>query len=237
MFGFQKAFYWVFLASTVSLAAPRLDAQEDDATRITEEDKKVFKDFMEGAGDVIKAKRQKALQAMAISNLRQIGLALFEFESEYGTFPDEKTAVAVKQATETKADLKAATANDCFFQLIAAGMVGTDRLFSFEVPAGKQNEKPEKLMNLDKCAFSYLSGMNAAGNPSRPLVVVPLVKGKTTFDPAILGGRAIVLRVDNSVQSFPIEKDGRVLIEGLDLFDPAQPFWEGKVPPIRWPKD
>ena len=80
-------------------------------------------------------------------------------------------------------------------------------------------------------------GMNGAGNPSRLLVVAPLVKGKTTFDPAVLGGKAVVLRVDNSVQSFPIGKDGRVMIDGLDLFDPAQPFWDGKVPPVLWPKD
>ena len=39
------------------------------------------------------------------------------------------------------------------------------------------------------------------------------------------------------VQSFPIGKDGKVMIDGLDLFDPAQPFWDGKVPPILWPRD
>jgi len=57
------------------------------------------------------------------------------------------------------------------------------------------------------------------------------------FDPKVLGGKAIVLRVDNSVQSLPIEADGRVLIDGKDISDPAQPFWNGKVPPIKWPEN
>ena len=110
-------------------------------------------------------------------------------------------------------------------------------MFLLEPPAQKPGGPPKQPTGLEKCAFSYFSGMNAAGNPGRPLVVAPLVKGKTTFDPAVLGGKAVVLRVDNSVQSFPIGKDGRVMIDGLDLFDPAQPFWDGKVPPVLWPKD
>lgn len=237
MTGISKPIPWAFAAAITLLAQPRVMAQNQDADKITEEDKKAFKDFKEGAEKIRNAQRAKVLQAFAISNLRQIGLALFEFETEYGSFPDEKTAVAVKDATETKADLKAATANDCFYQLIAAHIIETDRLFLLEPPVVKEGAGQKPLTSLEKCAFSYFSGMSAAGNPGRPLVVAPLVKGKTTFDPAILGGRAVVLRVDNSVQSFPIAKDGRVMIDGLDLFDPAQPFWDGKVPPILWPKD
>lgn len=237
MTGISKSICWAFAACITLLAYPQLVAQNQDAEKITEENKKAFKDFKEGAEKIRNAQRQKAFQAFAISNLRQIGLALFEFETEYGSFPDEKTAAAVKEATGTKADLKAATANDCFYQLIAAHIIETDRLFLLEPPVAKEGADPKPLTGLEKCAFSYFSGMNAGGNPGRPLVVAPLVKGKTTFDPAILGGRAVVLRADLSVQSFPIAKDGRVMIDGLDLFDPAQPFWDGKVPPILWPKD
>ncbi len=67
-------------------------------------------------------------------------------------------------------------------------------------------------------------------------MVVPLVKGKTTFDPQAYGGYALILKVDNSAVLLPIESDGRVLIDGKDIFDPTQPFWEGKVPPVKWPE-
>ena len=237
MTGISKSIHWAIAVSLTLLAQPRVVAQDPDTDKITEEDKKAFKDFKEGAERIKNAQRNKALQAFAISNLRQIGLALFEFETEYGSFPDEKTAAAVKEATGTKADLKAATANDCFFQLIAADIFEADRVFLLEPPAEKPGGPPKHPTALEKCAFSYFSGMNASGNPGRPLVVAPLIKGKTTFDPTILGGKAVVLRVDNSVQSFPIGKDGKVMIDGLDLFDPAQPFWDGKVPPILWPRD
>ncbi|MEO5917585.1 MAG: sigma-70 family RNA polymerase sigma factor [Luteolibacter sp.] len=182
------------------------------------------------------ALKMKDLQRRAVDNARQCGLALFEFESEYGSFPNEETAAAVKEATGTKADLKGATANDCFFQLIAAGFAMTDSFFSLEPSPEGEDRRPKPLMNLEKCAFSYLSGMNAAGDPSRPLVVTPLVPGTGIFDRKALGGKAVILRVDNSATTVDIEQDGTVILNGMDLFDPAQPFWAGKVPSIRWPE-
>lgn len=178
-----------------------------------------------------------ARQRTAVSNARQIGLGLYEFETEYGSFPDEETAAAVKDFTKTKADLKAATANDCFFQLIAAGILQTDIMFSLEAPVEGETPKPPSQMSLEKCAFSYLSGMNAAGDPRQPLVVAPLVPGTAIFDRKALGGKAVILRVDNSVSTFAIEQDGTVMVDGMDLFDPAQSFWQGKAPTIRWPEN
>jgi hypothetical protein len=225
---------WTVAVSLAAMVAPQAWAQEGDPNKITEQDKKVFRDLVNGR----KAKAEaKVRLVLAIGNARQIGLALFEFENEYATFPDGETAVAVKQATGTTAEVKAATANDCFFQLIAADNVKTDRIFSLDEPAAPERaEKRKPLEKIAKCSFAYVSGMNAARNPSTPVVVAPLVDGKTTFDPQVLGGKAVILRVDNSVSTLPIEPDGRVLINGKDIFDPAQPFWNGKVPPIKWPQ-
>ena len=225
----MKALKMACFVTVVLLAGPQVRAQNPNSKPVTEADKKVVRNFLAG-------QRAKVLQTTAIMNLRQIGLALFEFETEYGSFPDEKTAVLVKEATGTKAELKAKTANDCFYQLIAAQILLTDSFFSLDSPK-QGEEKPEVPALIKKCAFSYLAGQNAAGNPSRPVIVAPLVNGKKTFDPAVLGGKAVILRVDNSVQSFPIDKDGHVMIDGMDLFDPAQSFWDGKVPPIAWPAE
>jgi hypothetical protein len=109
-------------------------------------------------------------------------------------------------------------------------------MFSLDEPGVPEPPEKRKLLEkLVKCSFAYLSGLTASGHPGRPMVVAPLVKGKTTFDPHVLGGKAVILKVDNSVISLPIEPDGRVLIDGKDIFDPAQPFWGGKVPQVKWP--
>lgn len=71
---------------------------------------------------------------------------------------------------------------------------------------------------------------NARSNHGMPRVTC------FTFDPQVLGGKAVILRVDCSAVLLPIESDGRILIDGKNIFDPAQPFWDGKVPPIKWPE-
>lgn len=168
----------------------------------------------------------------AIGNARQIGLGLFEFESEFGSFPNEATADAVQQSSGTKERLGAATANDCFRQLMAADIVEAASIFTWDEAA-----PDPAAANLKKCGFAYLSGMTSAGNPRRPLVVAPLVPGTLSFDRKAFGGKAVILRVDNSVSTWPIEVDGTVRIDGMDLFDPAQPYWGGKVPVIKWPEE
>ncbi len=213
----------VFVAALIAIPL----ARAQDVGQDTKQEKEV----PPAAGD---AQKLKARQEVAITNIRQIGLAMFEFETEYGEYPSENTAALVKDLTKINAEIKAVTANDCFFQLIAADIVRNDSIFSFDAPAVLESKV---LLMVAKCSYACLSGMNAMGDPMRPLVVSPLIKGKTIFDPQILGGKAVILRVDNSVTTLPIEKDGRVLVNGLDIFDPAQPFWKGKVPPIKWPEN
>src|SRR6478735_4403542 len=72
--------------------------------------------------------RKKADQTEAVSNARQIGMALFEFETEYGSFPDAATATAVATATETPA-VSGTTSNDRFRQLIRAGITENEAMF------------------------------------------------------------------------------------------------------------
>src|SRR6478609_2497214 len=65
--------------------------------------------------------RKKADQTEAVSNARQIGLAMLDFENEYASYPDSSTATAVATATGSNLPLSGSTANDYFRQLIAGG--------------------------------------------------------------------------------------------------------------------
>ena len=94
---------------------------------------------------------------------------------------------------------------------------------------------PPEVNNLRQIRLAYLSGLALEGNPSRPLVVAPLVPGTARFDPRPFKGKAIILRMDNSVSSLKIDKDGRVLIAGENILDPKNPIWDGHPPVIVWP--
>ncbi len=183
--------------------------------------------------------RKKSDQVEAISNSRQIGLALFEFETEYGKFPDPTTIAAVKTKTGTLLPLGATTSNDFFRQLIGSEIAQSESMFYAKT---RTTRKPDGLMAgshaLEKgeCGFTYILGATKRSNPSRPIVVTPMIFGTDRFDPKPFKGKAVVLKMDNSVTSLSIDKAGHVIVNGKNLMDPHHPIWEGHAPVIAWPE-
>jgi prepilin-type N-terminal cleavage/methylation domain-containing protein len=170
--------------------------------------------------------RKKADQTEAVNNARQIGMALFEFENEYGSFPDDSTATAVKDATDT-ALVSGNRANDRFRQLMRAGIAQSEAMFYAKTAFTK---KPDGIMTTDQQAlaagevgFGILmdgtNGLSAAGNPSRPIIGAPFkIAMDGTFDPDFYDSKAVILRLDNSVTSLPIvSTTGNVKINGKTM--------------------
>jgi hypothetical protein len=65
--------------------------------------------------------------------------------------------------------------------------------------------------------------------------MAPVIPGTWKFDPKPFNGRAIVIFLGPST-TLPIEKNGDVILNGMNLFDPRQPFWRGKAPDIKYPE-
>src|SRR5690606_17649583 len=70
---------------------------------------------------VILRSRKASDRTEAINNIKQINLALIDFDYEYGAYPDASTIPPVKAATSTTLTLGSSTSNELFRQLIAAG--------------------------------------------------------------------------------------------------------------------
>lgn len=164
--------------------------------------------------------RKKADQTEAVNNARQVGLAMFEFENAYGSFPDTTTAEEVKKNTETSLTLGTSTSNDFFRQLLAAEVCNSEAMFYAKTSYTK---KPDNVFNTSSNAmekgevgFGYImDGVKAfttAGNPSRPIVAAPLAFpfASGQFDTDLYDYKAVVLRIDNSVQSLPILKSTKL---------------------------
>ncbi|MGC4015628.1 MAG: hypothetical protein QM755_14070 [Luteolibacter sp.] len=175
----------------------------------------------------------------ALSNARQIGLALYDFGSDYGKFPDASTMAVVEESSGTTWNLKDRTSNDLFKQLFAVGIVTSEEIFYARINGSKKPDNvisPEsKILEPRECGFAYIPGGSSKSDPSRPLVVTPLIPGTLKFDPVPFGGKAVVLLANNSAKALKIQPDGRVLMpDGKDLFDPTQPYWGGVTPEVKW---
>ncbi len=175
----------------------------------------------------------------AVNDARQIGLALFEFETEYGKYPDPTTIAAVRKETGTLLSLGTTSSNDFFRQLIAAGIAQSEPMFYAETAGGR---KPDNIFDtthaLEKgeCGFTYFLGATETCNPARPLVVARMIPGTDRFDPKPFEGKAVILKADNSVTSLPIDKHGHAILLGGNLMDPHHPIWDGHPPVIAWPE-
>lgn len=174
----------------------------------------------------------------AVSNIRQIGLNLFAFEEDYGRFPDATTIPAVQARTGTTLALGSGSSNQLFRQLIATG-TKSEKIFWAKTSTTRS--KPNDVMGADTllpgdCAFTYIAGLTSTSHPDAPILMTPVAPGTWKFDPKPFKGKAVVFFTDSSATALPIDKNGEVILNGMNLFDPRQPFWGGKPPDIKWPE-
>ena len=179
-------------------------------------------------------------QTEATSNLRQVGLAMFEFETEYGAFPNEETAAKVAKKTKTDLDLSGTSSNALFRQLFAAGITQSEQMFYAKLNGTRKPDgdfSAGKALAPGEVAFGYVAGLSTSGNPARPVAFCPIIPGTDRFDPKPFDGKAIILRIDNSVTSVRINKDGHAVLGGKTLFDTGEDtVWGQHVPDIRYPE-
>ncbi|HEY1121104.1 MAG TPA: hypothetical protein VGE67_05870 [Haloferula sp.] len=175
----------------------------------------------------------------AINSIKQVNLAIIEFEMDYGTYPDASTISAVQAKTGTTLALGSSNSNELFRQLIAAGATKSESVFWFKssgTPRRPNGRLGSDALAKGECSFTYIAGLSSSSDPAAPLVVAPVIPGTSKFDPKPLGGKAVVLRVDGSVKLEAIDKHGEVIFRGMNLFDPRQLYWHGKTPDIKWPE-
>ena len=121
-----------------------------------------------------------------------------------------------------------------------AGTCQSEEVFYAKTPWSKKPDNDvsteAKALEKGECAFAYITGLSSKDDPGTPICVGPLEPGKLTFDRGFRDGKAVILCIDNSAISIPIDKTGHAILNGMDLFDPRQPFWHGKAPNVKWPK-
>lgn len=182
-----------------------------------------------------------APRTAAISNAKQVGLALLEFEQEYGKFPDEATLQDVKDSTGTDLDLSGHSANAMFRQLIAYGVHSEEIFYCLHPQTHRPDNRigPGEALAPGEVGFSYVAGLNSKMDPPLPLLAAPMKWGTTEFHGRPFGGKAVILRVDNSAKALAL-KGGEVAPsteEGEKLFDPSNGLWpEGHVIDLRHPE-
>ena len=188
---------------------------------------------------------KRADQAQATNNARQIGIALFEFENDYNSFPDDSTAVAVKEATDTVL-VTGNSANDRFRQIIRAGIIKSEDVFYAKTSYTK---KPDNVVDTDvkalgkgEVGFGIImttdnKGLSSSGNTSRPILATPFTSAlnKPEFDIDAYLGKAVILKADNSVSSETIVPTSKTIkIGGKNILQDGENTVWGPSNPVKF---
>jgi hypothetical protein len=183
--------------------------------------------------------RKKADQTEATNNARQIGIALVEFENDYGRFPDASTAPLVANGTNTS-EISGSSSNARFRQLFRAGITLSENSFYAKAVGTHKTDGDitgDKALAPGECGFGYVENIRTDDNIPRPLAMAPFVKGRADFDPTPFDNKAVILWSDNSVRSLPIDPITReVILDGQNLLDPIHPVWGGVPPSLLLPE-
>lgn len=176
----------------------------------------------------------------AFSNMRSFSSGLFAFESDYGSFPNEETAIEVTRDFPSHGyNLRGKSSNAAFRQLLASGIIQSDIPFYAKIVGSIEpdgNIGSGEALKKGEVGFSYISGLSTIGNPNTPLVLTPLIPGTTKFDPKPFRGKAIIMYIDLSLRIYEISDDGHIYDKGIDILSSKHPVWKGKTPDIWYPE-
>ena len=175
----------------------------------------------------------------SVSNARQIGLALSEFERQYGSYPDAASVAKIRKQTDTDMKLGTASSNEFFRQLLALNIAPGESMFYANISG---THKPDndfagaKALAKGECGFTYFLGASKYSNPKRPVAVTPMIPGTDRFDRKPFDGKAVVLWSDTSVSSIHIRQDGCAILGTSALMETSNPVWGGEPPVVVWPE-
>lgn len=172
------------------------------------------------------AKKKEGDRSEALMNSKQIGLALFGFDDEYGSYPSADTAKSLEENNPNSGmTFGSSSSNDYFRQLIAAGYVDQEKPFYARSPYTKKpdnNLSGSKALAEGECGFAYImasatAALTSSGNSGRPLICAAVDDAKTdgTFDVDVYNRKAVVLRLDTSASVETIRpSDKKVTVGG-----------------------
>ena len=200
---------------------------------------------------ILRAKKA-ADRTEATNNLRNVGIFLFAFEDEFGTFPSED--IYTDNQNRFKNASGGNSSNDLLGLLLAGGFTNSEEVF-YAKGGASVNKKPDnvinspaKILEAGECGFGYVvingtEAMSTSDNGGRPLLVCPLEKNSGGSNPQFndnpYNGKGVYLRIDQSVKQNAIDAtDKTILLPGnLHLFQTGpDTIWDDENPFVLAPK-
>ncbi len=199
---------------------------------------------------MVMRQQKKAATTEAMNNARQLFLGLFEFDVEYGSYPDNDTAEYVRDDTDSQLQMTGNYSNDYFRQLLAAGYSNNSEQ-PFYAKTANSPRKPDDVISQGEAlkagevGFGYLMNgqyaFSSSASSSTPIAVAPLLNNSTAgeFDPEPYDGKAIVLKLDGAATAVNImPTNNQIKVAGNRLLETGpDSIWGTNADPVIAPPE
>ena len=187
---------------------------------------------------VIIAQQKKGARAEAISNIKQIGMAMFSFDQDYSGYPSQASYTDVSANNPPSASIPTlsgspTTSNDFFVQLIVGGFIDGEKQFYAKSTFTKKADgviTGTSCLAKGECGFSYVMGpvgsgsgndpLSSSGNSGQALLLAASLSTGGTIDGSgkcesdVYDKKAIVFRIDNSATAESIRPSDNLVVIG-----------------------
>ena len=185
---------------------------------------------------IFKALKRAAL-AEAVSNARQVKLALDNFATDFdGQFPNDDTGEGVLEG-----GTGSTYSNDYFRQLFLAGVIESEFIFwvknsgvaSKGAPDDKIKQKgrmqPELILEQGDAHWAYITDQTNLGTGSRPLILDGYQAGTSEWDPDTWDNKVIVVRIDGAFKPMRMRITDNKVLDGSnkDILSSSADAWDG----------
>lgn len=198
---------------------------------------------------ILKAKKN-ADKAKTISNARQIGIALSEFDNSFGSYPSDDTRQTLEDEGVDVPD--GDTSNAYLAQLIVSKAIDGEKIFYAKGVRGSKEgdditNSRDKVLEKGECGFGYVmladnEALSASYSTSAtPLVVAPLKEAgiDPVFETNAYNNECVYLRGDSSVATNRLTEEGKATLtgqRGKNLFSVGDDtIWEDDQPDVKGP--
>ncbi|MDA7882233.1 type II secretion system GspH family protein [Akkermansiaceae bacterium] len=173
---------------------------------------------------ILKAKKS-ADKAKTINNAKQIGIAMTEFDSQYGEFPSDETRQLLEdEGSEVPIGN---TANDYLAQLLISKILDSEKVFYAKGVRGVREgddvfNTRDKALEKSENGFGYImlndgtALSQSYGSSAIPVICAPLKSGgiDPVFDAGAYNNEYVYLKLDSSVGTGKVNEAGKALLKG-----------------------
>lgn len=161
------------------------------------------------AATEVRKQHRKSTMHEGMGNMKSLFYLMIEYDSDNGMFPG---------GSAEKVD--SPFSNDYFGRFFSEGYTQSEEIFYFKGGGSVQRkpdniiDPPERILEAGECGYALIVGSSTQSRTSEPIILAPMGRSGTEFNPDPMGKQCVILRVDGAVKVYRLNAANEAVVGG-----------------------